>query len=230
MSYIVKYFDEYGEEHYFSDYKEDISTFDSVEEAKAKIKSILSDEFDIFGEAVTDYYVVAVEESVVEGVDYLTTSVDEDDRVIILSANKGNVDYLKEVENDLTKAGCKLKEKKEFVNGSVISELYYEDEKVLDLLPENEVDKEETDITVEFDEGELIIAYGIEHFTEVHSAVSALAHKYRNEKVTVCTVGKDDLWATSLEFDKKFAEEHEDEIIDDFGTIMSENFDIVTEE
>ena len=162
--YCIKYVDEYGETHWFREFEdESTTTFKTVEEAKEKIHQLLSDEFEMFDSALSDYYVVSVEESVVTGIDHLTTYVDEEGQLIIISANADKADEMDALINTLKENGCSVVYSKEYANKSKLVHVAYTDEEVLKLLSDEEEDE---DFTVSYGKGIFVFKYDEDYFKD----------------------------------------------------------------
>ena len=226
--YCIKYVDEYGKTHWFRELDdESTTTFETVEEAEEKINQLLSDEFEMFDSALADYYVVSVEESVVKGIDHLTTYVDEEGQLIVISANADKTDEMDALIDTLKENGCSVVYSKEYANKSKLVHVAYTDEEVLKLLP----DEEETeDLTVDYDESVFVLKYGEDYFEDVQTATAIMTYKYKDLGVICTSLYKEDKWYTYITFDEGLVESHEDEIIETLTNLMNNKFDIKSEE
>ena len=227
--YCIKYVDEYGKTHWFRELDdESTTTFETVEEAEEKINQLLSDEFEMFDSALADYYVVSVEESVVKGIDHLTTYVDEEGQLIVISANADKTDEMDALIDTLKENGCSVVYSKEYANKSKLVHVAYTDEEVLKLLPDEEEETE--DLTVDYDEGVFVLKYGEDYFEDVQTATAIMTYKYKDLGVICTSLYKEDKWYTYITFDEGLVESHEDEIIETLTNLMNNKFDIKSEE
>ena len=226
--YSIKYVDEYGETHWFSEPDdESTTTFKTVEEAEEKINQLLSAEFEMFDSALADYYVVSVEESVVRGIDHLTTYVDEDGQLIIISANADKADEMNALIDTLKDNGCSVVYSKEYANKSKLVHVAYTDEEVLKLLPDSEKDE---DLTVDYGEGVFVLKYGEDYFKDVQTITALVTDKYKDLGAICTSLYKDGQWNTFIAFDEELVKDHEDEIIESLKNLMDSDFDLTSEE
>lgn len=226
--YSIKYVDEYGKTHWFREFEdESTTTFKTVEEAKEKIHQLLSDEFEMFDSALSDYYVVSVEESVVTGIDHLTTYVDEEGQLIIISANADKADEMDALINTLKENGCSVVYSKEYANKSKLVHVAYIDEEVLKLLPNED---EEEDFTVSYGKGIFVFKYDEDYFYDVQTATALALHKYKHLGAICNSLYKEDKWYTYITFDEELVEGHEDEIIETIKNLMNNEFELKSEE
>lgn len=226
--YCIKYVDEYGQTHWFREFEdESTTTFKTVEEAKEKINQLLSDEFEMFDSALSDYYVVSVEESVVTGIDHLTTYVDEEGQLIIISANADKADEMDALINTLKENGCSVVYSKEYANKSKLVHVAYTDEEVLKLLPNED---EEEDFTVSYGKGVFVLKYDEDYFDDVQSTTAIVLHKYKHLGAICNSLYKEDEWNTFITFDEGLVEGHEDEIIETLKNLMYNKFELKSEE
>lgn len=224
--YSIKYVDEYGETHWFSEPDdESTTTFETVEEAEEKIHQLLSDEFEMFDSALADYYVVSVEESVVTGIDHLTTYVDEEGQIIVISANADKTDEMDALIDTLKENGCSVVYSKEYANKSKLVHVAYTDEEVLKLLPDEE-EEETEDLTVDYGEGVFVLKYGEDCFDDVQTVIAIMINKCKRLGVICTSLYKGSEWNTFITID----EDHEDEIIETFKNLMDDKFDLKSEE
>lgn len=227
--YSIKYVDEYGETHWFREFEdESTTTFETVEEAEEKIHQLLSDEFEMFDSALADYYVVSVEESVVTGIDHLTTYVNEEGQLIVISANADKTDEMDALIDTLKENGCSVVYSKEYANKSKLVHVAYTDEEVLKLLPDE--GEETEDLTVDYDEGVFVLKYGEDYFEDVQTATAIMTYKYKDLGVICTSLYKEDKWYTYITFDEGLVEDHEDEIIESLKNLMNNKFDLKSEE
>ena len=227
--YCIKYVDEYGEAHWFRELEdESTTTFETVEEAEEKIHQLLSDEFEMFDSALSDYYVVSVEESVVTGIDHLTTYVDEEGQLIIISANADKTDEMDALIDTLKENGCSVVYSKEYANKSKLVHVAYTDEEVLKLLPDEEEDDE--GFTVSYGKGIFVFKYDEDYFEDVQTTTALVLHKYKHLGAICNSLYKEDKWYTYITFDGKLVEGHEDEIIETLKNLMYNKFDLKSEE
>lgn len=228
--YSIKYVDEYGETHWFSEPDDEYTTtFKTVEEAEEKINQLLSDEFEMFDSALADYYVVSVEESVVRGIDHLTTYVDEEEQLIIISANADKDDEMDALIDTLKENGCHVVYSKEYANKSKLVHVAYTDEEVLKLLPDNEEEEDEP-LTVSYGNGVFVLTYDEDCFEDVQTTTALVVQKYKNLEVICSSLYIKDKWNTFISFDKELVEGHEDEIIETIKNLMADKFDLKLEE
>lgn len=226
--YCIKYVDEYGETHWFREFEdESTTTFKTVEEAEEKIHQLLSAEFEMFDSALSDYYVVSVEESVVTGIDHLTTYVDEEGQLIIISANADKADEMDALINTLKENGCSVVYSKEYANKSKLVHVAYTDEEVLKLLPNED---EEEGFTVSYGKGIFVFKYDEDYFEDVQTTTSLVLHKYKHLGAICNSLYKEDKWYTYITFDEELVEGHEDEIIETLKNLMDSEFDLTSEE
>lgn len=226
--YCIKYVDEYGQTHWFREFEdESTTTFKTVEEAKEKINQLLSDEFEMFDSALSDYYVVSVEESVVTGIDHLTTYVDEEGQLIIISANADKADEMDALINTLKENGCSVVYSKEYANKSKLVHVAYTDEEVLKLLPNED---EEEDFTVSYGKGVFVLKYDEDYFDDVQATTAIVLHKYKHLGAICNSLYKEDEWNTFITFDEGLVEGHEDEIIETLKNLMYNKFELKLEE
>lgn len=226
--YSIKYVDEYGETHWFREFEdESTTTFKTVEKAKEKIHQLLSDEFEMFDSALSDYYVVSVEESVVTGIDHLTTYVDEEGQLIIISANADKADEMDALINTLKENGCSVVYSKEYANKSKLVHVAYTDEEVLKLLPDEEEDE---DFTVSYGKGIFVFKYDEDYFDDVQTTTALALHKYKHLGAICNSLYKEDKWYTYITFDEELVEGHEDEIIETIKNLMNNEFELKLEE
>ena len=228
--YCIKYVDEYGETHWFREPDDEYTTtFKTVEEAKEKINQLLSDEFEMFDSALADYYVVSVEESVVRGVDHLTTCVDKEGQLIIISANADKADEMDALIDTLKDNGCSVVYSKKYANKSKLVHVAYTDEEVLKLLPDNEVEEDE-DLTVSYGNGIFVLTYEEDYFEDVQTTTALVLYKYKHLGAICNSLYKDDKWHTFITFDEELVEGHEDEIIESLKNLMYNKFELKSEE
>lgn len=226
--YSIKYVDEYGQTHWFREFEdESTTTFKTVEEAKEKINQLLSDEFEMFDSALSDYYVVSVEESVVTGIDHLTTYVDEEGQLIIISANADKADEMDALINTLKENGCSVVYSKEYANKSKLVHVAYTDEEVLKLLPNED---EEEGFTVSYGKGIFVFKYDEDYFYDVQTATALALHKYKHLGAICNSLYKEDKWYTYITFDEELVEGHEDEIIETLKNLTYNKFELKSEE
>ena len=226
--YCIKYVDEYGETHWFREFEdESTTTFKTVEEAKEKINQLLSDEFEMFDSALSDYYIVSVEESVVTGIDHLTTYVDEEGQLIIISANADKADEMDALINTLKENGCSVVYSKEYANKSKLVHVAYTDEEVLKLLPNEEEDE---GFTVSYGKGIFVFKYDEDYFYDVQTATAIVLHKYKHLGAICNSLYKEDKWYTYITFDECLVEGHENEIIETIKNLMNNEFELKSEE
>ena len=226
--YCIKYVDEYGQTHWFREFEdESTTTFKTVEEAKEKINQLLSDEFEMFDSALSDYYIVSVEESVVTGIDHLTTYVDEEGQLIIISANADKADEMDALINTLKENGCSVVYSKEYANKSKLVHVAYTDEEVLKLLPNEEEDE---GFTVSYGKGIFVFKYDEDYFYDVQTATALALHKYKHLGAICNSLYKEDKWYTYITFDEELVEGHEDEIIETLKNLMYNKFELKSEE
>lgn len=226
--YCIKYVDEYGQTHWFREFEdESTTTFKTVEEAKEKINQLLSDEFEMFDSALSDYYIVSVEESVVTGIDHLTTYVDEEGQLIIISANADKADEMDALINTLKENGCSVVYSKEYANKSKLVHVAYTDEEVLKLLPNEEEDE---GFTVSYGKGIFVFKYDEDYFYDVQTATALALHKYKHLGAICNSLYKEDKWYTYITFDEELVEGHEDEIIETLKNLMNNEFELKSEE
>lgn len=226
--YSIKYVDEYGETHWFSEPDdESTTTFKTVEEAEEKINQLLSDEFEMFDSALADYYVVSVEESVVKGIDHLTTCVDKEGQLIIISANADKADEMDALIDTLKENGCHVVYSKEYANKSKLVHVAYTDEEVLKLLPDSEEDE---DLTVDYGNGVFVLTYDEDYFKDVQTITALVTDKYKDFGAICTSLYKDGQWNTFIAFDEELVKDHEDEIIEYLKNLMDSDFDLTSEE
>lgn len=226
--YCIKYVDEYGQTHWFREFEdESTTTFKTVEEAKEKIHQLLSDEFEMFDSALSDYYVVSVEESVVTGIDHLTTYVDEEGQLIIISANADKADEMDALINTLKENGCSVVYSKEYANKSKLVHVAYTDEEVLKLLPNEEEDE---GFTVSYGKGIFVFKYDEDYFEDVQTTTALVLYKYKHLGAICNSLYKEDKWYTYITFDEELVEGHEDEIIETIKNLMNNEFELKSEE
>lgn len=226
--YCIKYVDEYGEAHWFREPDDEYTTiFKTVEEAEEKINQLLSDEFEMFDSALADYYVVSVEESVVKGIDHLTTCVDKEGQLIIISANADKADEMDALIDTLKDNGCSVVYSKEYANKSKLVHVAYTDEEVLKLLPDSEEDE---DLTVDYGEGVFVFKYGEDYFNDVQTITALVTDKYKDLGAICTSLYKDGQWNTFIAFDEELVKDHEDEIIESLKNLMDSDFDLTSEE
>lgn len=226
--YCIKCVDEYGQTHWFHKFKdESTTTFKTVEEAKEKIHQLLSDEFEMFDSALSDYYVVSVEKSVVTGIDHLTTYVDEEGQLIIISANADKADEMDALINTLKENGCSVVYSKEYANKSKLVHVAYTDEEVLKLLPNKEEDE---GFTVSYGKGIFVFKYDEYYFYDVQTATALVLYKYKHLGAICNSLYKEDKWYTYITFDEGLVEDHKDEIIETLKNLMYNKFELKSEE
>ena len=227
--YSIKYVDEYGKTHWFREFDdESTTTFETVEEAEEKINQLLSDEFEMFDSALADYYVVSVEESVVTGIDHLTTYVDEEGQIIVISANADKTDEMDAIIDTLKENGCSVVYSKEYANKSKLVHVAYTDEEVLKLLSDEE--EEEEGLTVSYGKGIFVFKYDEDYFDDVQSTTAIVLHKYKHLGAICNSLYKEDKWNTYITFDECLVEGHEDEIIETIKNLMNNEFELKSEE
>lgn len=228
--YCIKYVDEYGETHWFRDIDDEVTTtFETVEEAEEKINQLLSDEFEMFDSALADYYVVSVEESVVKGIDHLTTCVDKEGQLIIISANADKTKDMDALIDTLKENGCSVVYSKEYANESKLVHIAYTDEEVLKLLPDEE-EEEDEDLTVSYGNGVFVLMYDEDYFEDVQTTTALVTNKYKDLGAICTSLYKDGQWNTFIAFDEELVEGHEDEIIESLKNLMYNKFDLKSEE
>lgn len=225
--YCIKYVDEYGETHWFREFEdESTTTFKTVEEAEEKINQLLSDEFEMFDSALADYYVVSVEESVVKGIDHLTTCVDKEGQLIIISANADKTKDMDALIDTLKENGCSVVYSKEYANESKLVHIAYTDEEVLKLLPDEEEEEETEDLTVDYGEGVFVLKYSEDCFDDVQTVTASMLNKYKRLGVICTSLYKGGEWNTFITIN----EDHEDEIVEAFKNLMADKFELKSEE
>ena len=227
--YSIKYVDEYGKTHWFREFDdESTTTFETVEEAEEKIHQLLSDEFEMFDSALADYYVVSVEESVVTGIDHLTTYVDEEGQIIVISANADKTDEMDALIDTLKENGCSVVYSKEYANKSKLVHVAYTDEEVLKLLSDEE--KEEEGLTISYGKGIFVFKYDEDYFDDVQTTTAIVLHKYKHLGAICNSLYKENKWNTYITFDECLVEGHENEIIETIKNLMNNEFELKSEE
>ena len=166
--YYLKFIDEYGNESFYSrDFSEDLTKFDTVEDAEAEANKLIADEFDTFGVAVTRYFVVAVKETIVKNVDVFKVSDDKEAKTCIISATKDKTSLIDVALNGAREAfSIDIISDKHYKNGSRAVEFTYS------------VNESKYDAVITYSDRAFVLAYRLSDRKKMYPIITYLKEVY----------------------------------------------------